>query len=138
MVLAGTWPAAEARPLGEITNGRDPVTDEPLPENPPKDYHIGCVADVDGASVFTAPDMTKRYGDNDGWVGRKGRDLSDVRIVYANGRQFLSGQIIQIVAGGRVFSLEKSAKETMDRASDAISRLREQLVNLDDHSCPNT
>ena len=116
MVLAGTWSAAEARPLGEITNGRDPITDEPLPENPSKDYHISCLADINGVSVFTSPDTTKRYRDDSGdiptWGGSKGVDLTDVRIVYANGRQFLSGQIIQYVAGGGVFSLEKSAKET--------------------------
>lgn len=108
---------ADAKFLGYVSNGRDPVTDEPLLEKPSKNYGISCVAEIDGASIFTQPDIKHPYKDHDGsagkWVGSKGIDLTDVRIVYVKGRQFLSGKIVQYAAGGRTFTLEKSAEETI-------------------------
>lgn len=104
--------ASYAKLLGGITNGHEP---EYQTEESTNQYYINCISEVENASVFTQPDVTKPLKIPNGELGdyqfAKGTDLSSVTLVEVKGKQFLAGKVIHYAAGGTVHSWEKELKD---------------------------
>ena len=115
---------AEARLLGQQSNGNQPGHEKYETEEYKNRYHISCVSKINNPAVFIAPNKSKRYKSsygNEDYELKKGADIIVDRIVEENNTQFLSGRILYYRQGGDIFSLEKPKSEGDDK--EDIDRL---------------
>lgn len=112
-------PSAQARPLGEITSSDDPDFSAPTNDS----YSISCISNIEGASVFVAPDTKRPFIPSGGYTGKftfpKGASFEAEEIVEAKEAQFLAGKLIAF-SQGSISSWEKPGSNPNDEHRDRL------------------